>query len=108
MAGYPQAYCTSRLGTRPGGGQNSFYVAISASADAAAGGVTACQEDFRGNLATISIPVLVRSLTAISQPSHRLEGQRRTQAYGMDIRRTLTCGCGLWRTGRTHGIDLRI
>jgi non-heme chloroperoxidase len=39
--------------------QNSFYVAISASAHAAAGCVTACLEDFRGDLATISIPVLV-------------------------------------------------
>jgi len=39
--------------------QNSFYVAISASAHAALGCVTACQEDFRGDLATISIPVLI-------------------------------------------------
>jgi non-heme chloroperoxidase len=39
--------------------QNSFYVAISASAHAALGCVTACQEDFRGDLATIGIPVLV-------------------------------------------------
>ncbi len=39
--------------------QNSFYVAISASAHAAAGCVTACLEDFRGDLATIRIPVLV-------------------------------------------------
>ena len=39
--------------------QNSFYVAISASAHAALGCVTACLEDFRGDLATISIPVLV-------------------------------------------------
>jgi non-heme chloroperoxidase len=39
--------------------QNSFYVAISASAHAAAGCVTACLEDFRGDLATISIPVLI-------------------------------------------------
>ena len=39
--------------------QNSFYVAISASAHAAAGCVTACLEDFRENLAAISIPVLV-------------------------------------------------
>jgi non-heme chloroperoxidase len=39
--------------------QNSFYVAISASAQAAIGCVTACLEDFRGNLAAISIPVLV-------------------------------------------------
>jgi non-heme chloroperoxidase len=39
--------------------QNSFYMAISASAHAALSCVTACREDFRGDLATISIPVLV-------------------------------------------------
>jgi non-heme chloroperoxidase len=39
--------------------QNSFYVAISASAHAAVDCVAACMEDFRGNLAAISIPVLV-------------------------------------------------
>jgi non-heme chloroperoxidase len=39
--------------------QNSFYVAISASAHAAVRCVTACLEDFRGDLATISVPVLV-------------------------------------------------
>ena len=39
--------------------QNSFYAAISASAHAALRCVTACLEDFRGDLATISIPVLV-------------------------------------------------
>jgi non-heme chloroperoxidase len=39
--------------------QNSFYVAISASAHAALRCVAACLEDFRGDLATISIPVLV-------------------------------------------------
>ena len=39
--------------------QNSFYVAISVSAHAALRCVTACLEDFRGDLATISIPVLV-------------------------------------------------
>ena len=39
--------------------QNSFYVAISASAHAALSCVTACREDFRGDLATISIPVLI-------------------------------------------------
>jgi non-heme chloroperoxidase len=39
--------------------QNSFYAAISASAQAALGCVTACLEDFRGDLATISVPVLV-------------------------------------------------
>jgi non-heme chloroperoxidase len=51
---------------RPGGSrvsdqawQNSFYAAISASAHAALRCVTACREDFRGDLATISIPVLI-------------------------------------------------
>jgi non-heme chloroperoxidase len=39
--------------------QNSFYVAISASAHAAVGCVTACLEDFREDLARIKIPVLV-------------------------------------------------
>ena len=39
--------------------QNSFYVAIAASAHAALRCVAACLEDFRGDLATISIPVLV-------------------------------------------------
>jgi len=39
--------------------QNSFYVAIAASAHAALRCVTACLEDFRGNLAAISVPVLV-------------------------------------------------
>jgi non-heme chloroperoxidase len=39
--------------------QNSFYVAISASAHAAVGCVGACLEDFRGDLAAISVPVLV-------------------------------------------------
>ena len=39
--------------------QNSFYVAISASAHAALRCVTACLEDFRSDLATISVPVLV-------------------------------------------------
>jgi non-heme chloroperoxidase len=39
--------------------QNSFYVAIAASAHAALHCVAACLEDFRGDLATISIPVLV-------------------------------------------------
>jgi non-heme chloroperoxidase len=39
--------------------QNSFYAAISTSAHAAVGCVTACLEDFRGDLATISVPVLV-------------------------------------------------
>jgi non-heme chloroperoxidase len=39
--------------------QNSFYVAISASPHAALRCVTACLEDFRGDLATISIPTLI-------------------------------------------------
>jgi non-heme chloroperoxidase len=39
--------------------QNSFYVAISASAHAARSCVTSCQEDFRADLAAISVPVLV-------------------------------------------------
>jgi non-heme chloroperoxidase len=39
--------------------QNSFYAAISASAHAALSCVTACLEDFRGDLAKISIPLLV-------------------------------------------------
>jgi non-heme chloroperoxidase len=39
--------------------QNSFYVAVSASAQAALGCVTACLEDFREDLAAISVPVLV-------------------------------------------------
>jgi len=39
--------------------QNSFYVAISVSAHAAVRCVTACLEDFRADLATIGIPVLV-------------------------------------------------
>ena len=41
--------------------QNSFYVAISASAHAALGCVTACMEDFRADLATISYPRTDRS-----------------------------------------------
>jgi len=39
--------------------QNSFYTALRASAHAAAGCVTACLEDFRADLATITVPVLV-------------------------------------------------
>ena len=39
--------------------QNSFYVALSASAHATLRCVTACLEDFRRDLATISIPVLI-------------------------------------------------
>jgi non-heme chloroperoxidase len=39
--------------------QNSYYVAISASPHAVLSCVKACLEDFRGDLATVSIPVLV-------------------------------------------------
>jgi non-heme chloroperoxidase len=39
--------------------QNAFYAAISASAQAALGCVTACLEDFREDLAQIGIPVLM-------------------------------------------------
>jgi len=39
--------------------QNSFYVALTASAHAAAGGVTASREDFRADLPRITIPVLI-------------------------------------------------
>ena len=39
--------------------QNSFYTAITTSPHATLGGITACQEDFRADLATISIPVLI-------------------------------------------------
>jgi non-heme chloroperoxidase len=39
--------------------QNSFYVAVSASAHAARSCVTACREDFRADLARVKIPVLV-------------------------------------------------
>jgi non-heme chloroperoxidase len=39
--------------------QNAFYVAIAASAQAVRGCVTACMEDFRADLATITTPVLV-------------------------------------------------
>jgi non-heme chloroperoxidase len=39
--------------------QNSFYVAPSASANAALRCITACFEDFRPDLAAISVPVLV-------------------------------------------------
>jgi non-heme chloroperoxidase len=39
--------------------QNSFYAAVSASPHAALGCLTASQEDFRADLATITIPVLV-------------------------------------------------
>ena len=46
--------------------------------------------------------------TDLSQLSHRLSGQYRTQAHSLDIWRILTCGYGFWRTDRTDGIDLRI
>jgi non-heme chloroperoxidase len=46
--------------------QNSFYMAISASAHAAVGCVTACLEDFRGDLARVKIPVLVIHGTRIA------------------------------------------
>ena len=39
--------------------QNSFHVALAASAHAALGSVTACLEDFRADLARVTIPVLV-------------------------------------------------
>ena len=39
--------------------QNTFHMALAASAPAARGCVTACREDFRADLATIRIPVLV-------------------------------------------------
>jgi non-heme chloroperoxidase len=39
--------------------QNSFYAALAASAHAALRCVTACLEDFRGDLARVTIPVLV-------------------------------------------------
>jgi non-heme chloroperoxidase len=39
--------------------QNSFYVALAASATAALACVPACLEDFRGDLAKIDVPVLV-------------------------------------------------
>jgi hypothetical protein len=46
--------------------------------------------------------------TRLSQPSHRLAGRHRIRADDLDIERTLACEYGLCRTGRTHGIDLRI
>ena len=39
--------------------QNSFYMAVSTSAQAALGGLAACQEDFRADLAAITVPALV-------------------------------------------------
>jgi non-heme chloroperoxidase len=39
--------------------QNSFYVTVSASVNAALRCITACFEDFRPDLAAISVPVLV-------------------------------------------------
>jgi hypothetical protein len=61
-----------------------------------------------------SEPSLVFQRTAVtseadlSQLSHRLSGQHRTEAHRLDNRRILTCGYGFWRTGWTGGIDLRI
>jgi hypothetical protein len=49
-----------------------------------------------------------RMTATVSQLSHRLGGRHWTEADSLDIQRTLTCGSGFWRTGRTHGIDLRI
>jgi hypothetical protein len=48
-----------------------------------------------------------RMTATVSQLSHRLGGRHRIEADSLDIQRTLTCGSGFWRTGRTHGIDLR-
>jgi hypothetical protein len=48
-----------------------------------------------------------RMTATVSQLSHRLGGRHWTEADSLDIQRTLTCGSGFWRTGRTHGIDLR-
>lgn len=48
------------------------------------------------------------SEAGLSRLSHRLTGRDRTRVDGLDIRRTLTCGYGFWRTNRTGGIDLRI
>ena len=44
----------------------------------------------------------------LSQPSHRPTRRHRTWATIPDTRWTLTCGDGLWHTGRTRRIDLRI
>ena len=44
----------------------------------------------------------------LSQLSHGLAGRRRTRPDDLDIRRTLICGYGFCRTGRTCSIDLRI
>jgi len=67
--------------------QNSFYVAVSASAHAALRCVTACLEDFREDLATISIPVLVLSTTnndygLRSDDELALAERRRRASYG--------------------------
>src|SRR5262249_28309441 len=40
-----------------------------------------------------------------SGSSHRLAVQHRTHTDGLDTLRTLTCGYGFWRTGRTGCID---
>jgi hypothetical protein len=53
-------------------------------------------------------PVRVGTEADLSQPCHRLTGPHRTEADSLDIRRILTCGYGFCRTGRAHGIDLRI
>ena len=63
--------------------QNSFYVAISASAHATFDCVAACLEDFRGDLAAISIPVLVihgdeDRVLPYEATSRRLPRSRRT------------------------------
>jgi hypothetical protein len=44
----------------------------------------------------------------LSQLSHELVGRHRTQALMLDNRWTMTSGYGLWRTGWTLSIDLRI
>jgi hypothetical protein len=46
--------------------------------------------------------------TDLSQLSHGLSGQHRTQTHSLDIRRILTCGYGRWRTRWTLSIGLRI
>jgi hypothetical protein len=63
---------------------------------------------FHGKAGRQTARARMRAEGDLSQLSHRLSGQRRTQAHNLDIRRILTCGSGLWRTDRMHGIDLRI
>jgi hypothetical protein len=53
------------------------------------------------------MPEAITAVT-ISQLSHRLTGRHRTRADGPDIKWTLSCGYGFWRTDRTDGIGLRI